>query len=118
MSKFPALFTPLSIKDVTLRNRIAISGHFASWWVEEGIPGSAFAACIEERVKHNGAGLFVPGATSPMPGSGWMESVSDAIIPHYEKFVQTAHRHGAAIFAQTPGTPVHTYQGARVGRTL
>lgn len=111
---FPRLFTPFTLKNVTLRNRIAISGHFAGWWVEDGMPGTAFASYVEERVKNNGVGLFVIGATSPQPGSGWMESVSDAIIPRYEKLVEVAHKHQAAIFAQLCHPGYHPLPGPAV----
>ena len=37
---FPHLFRPFALKNVTLKNRIGISGHFAGWWVDEGgLPG-------------------------------------------------------------------------------
>src|SRR5207237_139123 len=81
--KFPHIFRPLELPGVTLRNRIAISGHFAGWWVgEKGLPTDAFVAYVEERAK-GGVGLFVIGATSPQPGSGWLENTSDEIIPRY-----------------------------------
>lgn len=31
--QFPRLFSPIAIKGVELRNRIAVSGHFAGWRV-------------------------------------------------------------------------------------
>lgn len=96
---FPHLFRPLPIKGVTLRNRIAISGHFAGWWVDRGLPSEAFVAYLEERAK-GGAGLFVIGATSPERGSGWMENTGEAIIPRYRALVAAGHRHGTAVFAQ------------------
>jgi 2,4-dienoyl-CoA reductase-like NADH-dependent reductase (Old Yellow Enzyme family)/thioredoxin reductase len=99
---------------VTLRNRIAISGHFAGWWVgDRGLPTDAFTAYVEERAR-GGVGLFVIGATSPQPGSGWLENTSDEIIPHHAAIVEAAHRHGMALFAQLchpgfkplPGVPI------------
>ena len=61
------------IKNVTFRNRIAISAHFAGWWVTDGLPNEDFAAYIEERAK-GGIGLFVIGATGPTYDAGpdWM----------------------------------------------
>lgn len=112
-ARFPRLFEPLKIKNVVLPNRIAISGHFAGWWVDRGLPSDAFVAYLEERAK-GGVGLFVIGATSPKPGSGWMESLSDDIIPRYRKLVEAGHRHGTPVFAQLchpgfkplPGPPI------------
>ncbi len=112
-SRFPHLFQPFILKGVTLRNRVAVSAHFAGWWVDNGLPSRAFADYLEERAK-GGTGLFVIGATSPEPGSGWMENLSDAIIPRYRMLVEAGHRHGTAVFAQLchpgfrplPGTPI------------
>jgi 2,4-dienoyl-CoA reductase-like NADH-dependent reductase (Old Yellow Enzyme family) len=111
--QFPTLFSPWSVRDVVLKNRIVISGHFAGWWVDRGLPSREFESYIEERAR-GGVGLFVIGATSPMPGSGWMESVSDEIIPRYAALVRAGERHGMKVFAQLchpgfrplPGVPI------------
>src|SRR5262249_12259489 len=111
--RFPHLFRPFRIGDVTLRNRIAVSGHFAGWWVDRGLPSAEFAAYLEERAK-GGVGLFVIGATSPERGSGWLENLSDAIIPRYRMLAEAGHRHAAAVcadlchpgFRPLPGPPV------------
>src|SRR5437764_13749729 len=97
--KFPHLFKPLLLRNVTLKNRVAISAHFAGWWVDGGLPSDAFVAYLEERAK-GGVGLFVIGATSPEAGSGWVENISDDIIPRYCALVEAGHRHGPALFAQ------------------
>lgn len=110
---FPHLFSPLTIRNTTLRNRIVISGHFAGWWVDGGLPSAAFESYIEERAK-GGVGLFVIGATSPMPGSGWMQNVSDEIIPRYAALAAAGQKHGTKVFAQLchpgfhplPGVPI------------
>ena len=66
--------------------------------------------------------LFRSGATSPEPGSGWMENLSDAIIPRYKMMVEAGHRHDTKVFAQLchpgfrplPGPPISDGpQGAR-----
>jgi 2,4-dienoyl-CoA reductase-like NADH-dependent reductase (Old Yellow Enzyme family)/thioredoxin reductase len=111
--QFPHIFTPLQIRNVRLRNRIAVSAHFAGWWVDRGLPSDDFVAYLEERAR-GGVGLFVIGATSPEPGSGWLENISDDIIPRYRALVDAGHRHGTAVFAQLchpgfrplPGTPI------------
>src|SRR5689334_22178467 len=113
-ARFPHLFTPIRIRNLELRNRVAISGHFAGWWVGPGgLPSDSFAAYIEERSK-GGVGLFVIGATSPEPGSGWMQNIDDAIIPRYKMLAEAGHRHGTKVFAQLchpgfkplPGIPI------------
>ncbi len=111
--QFPHLFTPFRIRNMEMRNRIAISGHHAGWWVDQGMPGSEFAAYIEERAR-GGVGLFVIGCTSPKPGSGWLENLSDDVIPRYQMCADAGHRHGVPIMAQLchpgfyplPGVPL------------
>lgn len=99
--KFPRLFRPFTLKDVTLRNRIAVSAHFAGWWVTDGLPNEEFAAYIEERAK-GGIGLFVIGATGPTYDAGpdWIQNTSEAIIPRYRMLVEAGRRHGTKVFAQ------------------
>ena len=104
--QFPHLFSPIAIKGVTLKNRVAISGHFAGWWVDgEGLPNDAFRAYVEERAK-GGVGLFVIGATgtrydaTPPFYPTWMLNLDERIIPRYRTLVDAGHRHGCAVFAQ------------------
>jgi 2,4-dienoyl-CoA reductase-like NADH-dependent reductase (Old Yellow Enzyme family) len=100
--RFPHLLSPLSLKGVELRNRIAITAHFAGWWVDEGgLPGDAFRAYVEERAK-GGVGLFVIGATATRHDGGptWFLNVDDRIIPRYGAVVEAAHRHGCKVIAQ------------------
>jgi 2,4-dienoyl-CoA reductase-like NADH-dependent reductase (Old Yellow Enzyme family)/thioredoxin reductase len=98
---YPRLFAPVDIGNVTLRNRVAISAHFAGWWVTDGLPNEQFAAYIEERAK-GGIGLFVIGATGPTCDAApdWMQNTSDAIIPRYQMLADAGHRHGTKVFAQ------------------
>ena len=98
--QFPHLFRPFTIRDLTLRNRIAISGHHAGWNVTVGgMPSDELAAYIEERAK-GGVALFVIGSTCPVAGYDWIENVSDAVIPHFQNMADAGHRHGTAVFAQ------------------
>ncbi len=115
--KFPRLFRPITLKGVTLRNRIAISAHFAGWWVTDGLPNEEFAAYLEERAK-GGIGLFVIGATGPTyeAGPDWIQNSSEAIIPRYRMLVEAGHRHGAKVFAQLihTGDPLPAPAAARI----
>src|SRR5579859_7339262 len=100
--QFPHLFSPSSIRGVELRNRIAVTAHFAGWWAEEGgLPGDAFRAYVEERAK-GGLGLFVIGATATRHDGGpsWLLNVDDRIVPRYRAVVEAGHRHGCKVFAQ------------------
>src|SRR5689334_16499855 len=89
---FPHMLRPYNLKGLELRNRIAISGHFAGWWVgPKQLPSDAFVAYVEERVK-GGVGLFTIGATNPEPGGTWMQNIDDDIIPRYKLLADTGHR--------------------------
>ena len=115
--KFPLLFRPITLKNVTLRNRIAVSAHFAGWWVTDGLPNEEFAAYIEERAK-GGIGLFVIGATGPTYDAGpdWIQNTSEAIVPRYRMLAEAGRRHGAKVFAQLihTGDPLPVCAGARI----
>ena len=96
--QFPHLFSPISIKGVGLRNRIAVTAHYAWWWREDGgLPGDAFRAYVEERAR-GGIGLFVIGATATRYEGGphWFLNLDDRIIPRYQAVADAAHRHVAA----------------------
>lgn len=114
--RFPHLFSPLRIKGATLRNRIAVTAHYAWWWREEGgLPGDAFRAYVEERAK-GGIGLFVIGATATRydGGPNWLLNVDERIIPRYRAVVEAGHRHGCAIFAQLIYRSVPPQPGAQL----
>ncbi len=116
--RYPRLFEPLRIKGITLRNRTAISGHLAYWYIGPGgLPSDELAAYIEERAK-GGIGLFVIGSNVPVSwGHDWLHNTSDAVIPRYKIMAEAGHRHGAKVFAQLchpgyfplPGTPRHRH---------
>ena len=91
--QYPYLFSPLTLGSVTLRNRVGISGHFAGWWAEEGLPTESFAAYVEERAK-GGVGLFVVGATAVRYDGGptWLLNLDERIVPRYRLLVEAAHR--------------------------
>ena len=80
--RFPHLFRPFTLKGVPLRNRVAVSAHFAGWWVDHGLPDRRVRAYLEERAK-GGIGLFVIGATAPRfeRRPGWMQNIDDRDRP-------------------------------------
>lgn len=98
--QFPHLFAPLVLNGVSLRNRVAISGHFAGWYVgPDGLPSDELAAYIAERGR-GGVGLFVIGSNVPVPGYDWIENTSDAIIARYQAIAAATRPTGIAVFAQ------------------
>ncbi len=97
---FPHLFQPITLNQIELRNRVAISGHLAGWYIGEGsLPSDELAAYILERGR-GGVGLFVIGSNVPVPGYDWIENISDAIIPRYQAIANETHSTGIKVFAQ------------------
>jgi 2,4-dienoyl-CoA reductase-like NADH-dependent reductase (Old Yellow Enzyme family) len=97
---FPHLFQPLQINGITLRNRVAISGHMAGWYIgPNGLPSDELAAYIAERGR-GGVGLFVIGSNVPVPGYDWLDASTDAIIPRYQAVADLTEPTGIEVFAQ------------------
>ncbi len=99
---FPRLLKPLDLAGkVTLRNRVAVSAHFAGWFADNGLPTRDYAAYIEQRAA-GGLGLFIVGGTTPTwhGGPDWIHNTGDAIVPKYRMLADAAHAHGCKLFAQ------------------
>ena len=63
------IFSPFTIKNPTLRNRICSTGHFAEWMSDDGLPNDAFVAYMEERAR-GGIALVTIGAPAVTPDGG------------------------------------------------
>ena len=67
---FPNIFSKFTIKNLTLRNRICSTAHYAEWMSDdEGLPNADFVAYMRERAK-GGIGLVTVGATAVTPDGG------------------------------------------------
>lgn len=101
-ARFPHLFSPLTIRSRTLRNRIVFGAHTANMAVE-GLPTERHAAYYAERAI-GGAGMIV---VEPMPvhaaavlTRGNFRHSDDAVIPHFEKIVRAIKENGAVAIQQ------------------
>ena len=99
-----ALFRPLQIKHLTLRNRIMSTSH-APGYAENGRPGEAYQAYHEEKARGGLALTNFGGSSSVSPDSPaaqWSQiSVADdGVIPYFQAFADRIHRHGAALMCQ------------------
>jgi 2,4-dienoyl-CoA reductase (NADPH2) len=130
--QFPHLFSPTAIKNVELRNRIAVTAHMGGWMVDgEGLPNDAYRAYLEERAK-GGVALYTIGATAtrydggaPLRNPNWLLNLDDRFTPRYRMLADAAHRHGCKLFAQLihrgdppqPGAlPLQVWHGQNVPR--
>ena len=113
--KYPHLFNPLTILDLTIRNRVFISSH-ATMLAEEYAPGDRLIAYLEKKAI-GGAGLIITEAAHPHPSSSeavnelciWEPSFSQGLqqlrerLDRYETklFVQLFHSGGGGTHAGT-----------------
>lgn len=103
MSQLDALFRPLVIKGVTIKNRIMSTSHSPAYG-EGGMPGERYQRYHEEKAK-GGLGLTSFGGSSMVavecpPTFGQLSVADDAVIPHLKEFSTRIHRHGTALFGQ------------------
>ena len=103
MTSSDPLLQPLTIKHLTLRNRIMSTSHAISYG-EDAMPQERYQLYHEEKAK-GGVGLTMFGGSSnvsPDSGSvfGQLSVAEDRVIPHFREFSERVRRHGAAIMCQ------------------
>lgn len=111
-SQYPALFRPLQIGSMTVRNRIFVSGH-QSHFTKDGLVTDRYIAYHRERAR-GGAALLITGATSvhyTSLTSRYLNNVSDAIIPGYQRLADAVHGEGAKMLAQLAHAGAHVDYG-------
>jgi 2,4-dienoyl-CoA reductase-like NADH-dependent reductase (Old Yellow Enzyme family) len=103
MGQFDALLRPLTIKNLTLRNRIVSTSH-APAYAEGGMPRERYQLYHEEKAK-GGLALTMFGGSSvvspDLPSTfGHLDVSDDRIVPHFQEFARRIHSHGAALMCQ------------------
>lgn len=104
MSQHDVLLRPLTIKGVTIRNRIMSTAH-SSGFVQNGLPQEQYRLYQEEKAR-GGVGLtMVAGTSSVTPESPGKEAnhvdiSTDAVIPYFKELAAAIRGHGAAVMAQ------------------
>ena len=99
-----ALFSPIRIGSVTLKNRIYSSGH-AEAMAENGRPGDRLTRYHEAKAR-GGCALTIFGGSSSVhpssPAAAWKQIANhdDAIIPAYRALADAVHAHGCLVFTQ------------------
>ena len=99
---FPHLFSPFTIKNMTLQNRVCSTAHFAEWMADEdGLPNAECVAYMAERAR-GGIGIVTTGATVTMPGAepGYFQNLDDRFVDAYRVLAKAVHEHGAKLIAQ------------------
>ena len=98
----PAIFQPLQLRHLTLRNRIVFGAHTANMSVD-GLPGERHLGYYRERAM-GGAAMIV---VEPVPihrtavlTRGNFRADDDAVIPHFRRITEAVHAEGAHIIQQ------------------
>ena len=102
MHPHPAIFQPLQLRHLTLRNRINFGAHTANMSVD-GLPGDRHLGYYRERAM-GGAAMIV---VEPIPihrtavlTRGNFRADDDAVIPHFRRITEAVHAEGAHIIQQ------------------
>lgn len=97
------LFQPLQIKHLVLKNRIMSTSH-ASGMDDQGMPAERYQRYHEEKAKGGLALTMFGGSSNVAPDSpsvfNQIHVHDDCIIPHFQKFSERIHAHGAALMCQ------------------
>ena len=99
--QFPHVFSPLTIRNVTVKNRIFSSAH--GTMIASASVNDDLIAYHEARAR-GGAGLIIVEVASVHPTSRYSEHLlnaeTDACIPGYQRLTERLKQHGCRVFAQ------------------
>jgi 2,4-dienoyl-CoA reductase-like NADH-dependent reductase (Old Yellow Enzyme family) len=103
MAEYDVLFEPLTIRNLTIRNRVMSTSH-APAYAEDAMPDERYQLYHAEKAK-GGIGLTMFGGSSTVspdcPATfGQLDVSTDRIVPHFRKFADRVHEHGAALMCQ------------------
>jgi len=105
MGDFDQLLQPLTINQLTIRNRIVSTPH-GEVYAENGVPTERFRYYHAEKAK-GGIGMTMCGGSSSVsrtsPTPYWWGAVDvsdDRVIPYFQQLADAVHEHGAAIMIQ------------------
>src|SRR5262249_15034753 len=103
-TSFPTLFSPLTLRHKTVKNRIVSTAH-VTIFAEDGMPQERYRRYYLEKAK-GGAGLLICFGSSSVhptsPSLDWhtVELWDDRVIPHLQKFSGTMHEHDTVLLCQ------------------
>jgi 2,4-dienoyl-CoA reductase-like NADH-dependent reductase (Old Yellow Enzyme family) len=99
-----ALLKPLTIKGLTIRNRVMSTSH-APGYGRDGKPQERYQLYHEEKAK-GGIGLTMFGGSSSValdsPAAPWnqISVADDSVVPFFQQFADRVHKHGAKLMIQ------------------
>ncbi len=96
------LFSPLTIRNVTVKNRIVSTGH-DTMMAENGVPSATTAAYHAARAA-GGVGLIITEIAGIHDSSRYTPRIimatSDHCVPGFRKIAEACHEHGCIVFGQ------------------
>lgn len=103
MPAYDALFQPMRIRELTLRNRIVSAAH-APGYGNQSMAGDRYRLYHEEKAKGGVALTIIGGSTAVSRDSaapfGQLTLAEDRAVSHIRDLVHGVHAHGAAVFCQ------------------
>ena len=102
---FDAIFQPIDIGKLTIRNRVVSTAHAEVHATDGGMTTERYVRYYEEKAK-GGCGLCICGGSSVVSidsPQGWWSSVNlstDRIIPYFQNLADAVHKHGGKIMIQ------------------
>ena len=102
MAHYPNLFTPITLRHKTLKNRIVFGAHTTNM-AEDGLPGARHFAYYRERAR-GGAAMIVVEPT-PVHRTGVLIRANfrhgdDSVIPHFRRITDECHGHDTVMIHQ------------------
>lgn len=103
--RYPHVFKPLKLNQLTLPNRIYSTAHAEVYAESGGMPGDRYIRYYEEKAK-GGLGMAICGGSSPVsvdvPQGSWkpVNLTTDAVIEPMARLADAVHRHGMKIMIQ------------------
>ena len=103
--RYPHVFTPIKLNQLTLPNRIYSTAHAEVYAEVGGLPGDRYIRYYEEKAK-GGLGMAICGGSSPVsidiPQGAWrpVNLTTDRVIEPMARLAETVHRHGMKIMIQ------------------
>jgi len=104
MSNLQRLLEPLTIRNMTLRNRVVSTAH-SEVYADGAVPGERFIRYHAEKARGGIALTIIGGSssvsiTSPAPWGGTLDVSREAIVEPLGRLAEAVHAHGAAVMIQ------------------
>ena len=100
--QFPHLFTSITLRHKTLKNRIVFGAHTANM-SEGGLPTERHFGYYRERARGGAAMIVVEPAPAHRTGvltRGNFRHEDDSVIPHFRRITKECHSHGTVMIHQ------------------